>query len=76
MNRGVLGRLIAVVAIALCCVVALPAAAYAEDVPEDKTEFHITNRNDFLACVALSRQRTRRSGASISITISFLTMMI
>lgn len=57
MNRGVLGRMIAVVAIALCCVVALPAAAYAEDVPEDKTEFHITNRNDFLACVALSRQR-------------------
>lgn len=57
MNRGVLGRLIAMVAIALCCVVALPAAAYAEDVPEDKTEFHITNRNDFLACVALSRQR-------------------
>lgn len=57
MNRGVLGRLIAVVTIALCCVVALPAAAYAEDVPEDKTEFHITNRNDFLACVALSRQR-------------------
>lgn len=57
MNRGVLGRLIAVVAIALCCVVALPAAAYAEDVPEDKTEFHITNRNDFLACVELSRQR-------------------
>lgn len=57
MNRGVLSRLIAVAAIALCCVIALPAAAYAEDVPEDKTEFHITNRNDFLACVALSRQR-------------------
>ena len=57
MNRGVLSRLIAVAAIALCCVVALPAAAYAEDVPEDKTEFHITNRNDFLACVALARQR-------------------
>ena len=57
MNRGVLSRLIAVAAIALCCVVALPAAAYAEDVPEDKTEFHITNRNDFLACVARSRQR-------------------
>lgn len=53
MNRGVLGRLIAVVAIALCCVVALPAVAHAED----QTEFHITNRNDFLACVALSRQR-------------------
>lgn len=53
MNRGVLGRLVAVVAIALCCVVALPAAAHAED----QTEFHITNRNDFLACVALSRQR-------------------
>lgn len=53
MNRGVLGRLIAVVAIALCCVMVLPAAAHAED----QTEFHITNRNDFLACVALSRQR-------------------
>lgn len=53
MNRGVLGRLIAVAAIALCCVMALPAAAHAED----QTEFHITNRNDFLACVALSRQR-------------------
>lgn len=52
-NRGVLGRLIAVVAIALCCVMVLPAVAHAED----KTEFHITNRNDFLACVALSRQR-------------------
>ena len=57
MNRGVLGRLVAVAAIALCCVMVLPAAAYAEDVPEDKTEFHITNRNDFLACVARSRQR-------------------
>ena len=57
MNRGVIGRLVAVAAIALCCVMVLPAAAYAEDVPEDKTEFHITNRNDFLACVALSRQR-------------------
>lgn len=56
-NRGVLNRLIAVAAIALCCVMVLPAAAYAKDVPEDKTEFHITNRNDFLACVALSRQR-------------------
>lgn len=53
MNRGALGRLIAVAAIALCCVMALPAAAHAED----QTEFHITNRNDFLACVALSRQR-------------------
>lgn len=53
MNRGVIGRLIAVAAIALCCVMALPAAAHAED----QTEFHITNRNDFLACVALSRQR-------------------
>lgn len=52
-NRGVLSRLIAVATIALCCVVALPAAAHAED----QTEFHITNRNDFLACVALSRQR-------------------
>lgn len=53
MNRGVLSRLIAVATIVLCCVMALPAAAHAED----QTEFHITNRNDFLACVALSRQR-------------------
>lgn len=53
MNRGVLGRLAAVAAIALCCVMVLPAAAHADD----QTEFHITNRNDFLACVALSRQR-------------------
>lgn len=52
-NRGVLSRLIAVAAIALCCVMALPAVAHAED----QTEFHITNRDDFLACVALSRQR-------------------
>ena len=57
MNRGVLSRLVAVMAIALCCVVALPATAHAEDVPEDKTEFHIKNEADFLACVALSRQR-------------------
>lgn len=53
MNRGVLSRLVAVMAIALCCVVALPATAHAED----QTVFHITNRNDFLSCVALSRQR-------------------
>lgn len=52
-NRGVLSRLIAVATIALCCVMVLPAVAHAED----QTEFHITNRNDFLACVALSRQR-------------------
>lgn len=52
-NRGVLSRLIAVATIVLCCVMVLPAAAHAED----QTKFHITNRNDFLACVALSRQR-------------------
>ena len=56
-NRGVLSRLIAVAAIALCCVVALPAVAHAEGVPEDKNEYHIKNENDFLACVALSRER-------------------
>lgn len=57
MNRGMLSRLVAVAAIVLCCVMALPTAVHAEDVPENKNEFHITNRNDFLACVALSRQR-------------------
>ena len=56
-NRGVLSRLIAVAAIALCCVMALPAVAHAEDVPESQTEFHITNEADFLSCVALSRLR-------------------
>lgn len=56
-NRGVLSRLIAVAAIALCCVMALPATAHAEDVPEGTKEFHIKNEADFLSCVALSRQR-------------------
>lgn len=57
MNRGVLSRLVAVATIALCCVMALPTAAHAEDVPEAKTEFHIKNEADFLSCVALSRER-------------------
>lgn len=57
MNRGVLSRLIAVAAIVLCCVMALPTAVHAEDVPEAKTEFHIKNEADFLSCVALSRER-------------------
>lgn len=56
-NRGVLGRLVAVAAIAFCCVMVLPAAVHAEDVPEAKTEFHIKNEADFLAYVALSRER-------------------
>lgn len=55
-NRGVLSRLIAVAAIALCCVMALPAVAHAEDVPEGQ-KFHIKSAADFLACVALSRER-------------------
>lgn len=57
MNRGVLSRLIALTAIAFCCVMALPMAARAEEVPEGQTEFHITNEADFLSCVALSRER-------------------
>lgn len=57
MNRGMLSRLVAVAAIALCCVMVLPAVAHAEDVPENKNEHHIKNANDFLACVALSRER-------------------
>lgn len=56
-NRGVLSRLVAVAAIVLCCVVALPAAAYAETAPEGQTEFRIKNEADFLSCVALSRER-------------------
>ena len=57
MNRGMLCRLVAVAAIALCCVMALPMAARAEEVPEGQTEFHITNEADFISCVALSRER-------------------
>lgn len=52
MNRGMLSRLVAVAAIALCCVMALPTAAHAEE-----NEYHIKNANDFLAYVALSRER-------------------
>ena len=55
-NRGVLSRLVAVAAIALCCVMALPAVAHAEDVPEGQ-KFHIKSAAEFLTCVALSRER-------------------
>lgn len=61
MNRGMLSRLVAVAAIALCCVMALPTVVHAEDVPENKNEYHIKNANDFLACVALSRERDTSS---------------
>lgn len=57
MNRGMLSRLVAVAAIALCCVMTLPTVVHAEDVPENKNEFHIKNEADFLSCVALSRER-------------------
>ena len=56
-NRGVLSRLIAVAAIALCCVMALPAVAHAEAAPEGQNEFHIKSAAEFLTCVALSRER-------------------
>lgn len=56
-NRDMLSRLVAVAAIALCCVMALPTVVHAEDVPENKNEFHIKNEADFLSCVALSRER-------------------
>lgn len=57
MNRGALSRLVAVAAIALCCVMALPTVVHAEDVPENTNEYHIKNANDFLVYVALSRER-------------------
>ena len=56
-NRGMLSRLVAVAAIVFCCVMALPTVVHAEDVPENKNEFHIKNEADFLLCVALSRER-------------------
>lgn len=56
-NRGMLSRLVAVAAIVLCCVMALPTVVHAEDVPENKNEFHIKNEADFLSRVALSRER-------------------
>lgn len=57
MNRGMLSRLVAVAAIALCCVMALPTVVHAEDVPENTNEYHIKNANDLLVYVALSRER-------------------
>lgn len=57
MNRGMLSRLVAVAAIVLCCVMALPTVVHAEDVSENKNEFHIKNEADFLLYVALSRER-------------------
>lgn len=59
-NRGVLSRLIAVAAIALCCVMVLPAVAHAEDVPEGKIGYPIENADDFLKCVELSRESDTR----------------
>lgn len=56
-NRGMLSRLVAVAAIVLCCVMALPTSVHAEDVPENTNEYHIKNANDFLVYVALSRER-------------------
>ena len=53
MNRGMLSRLVAVAAIVLCCVMALPTVVHAEN----KNEFHIKNEADFLLYVALSRER-------------------
>lgn len=55
-NRGVLSRLIAAAVIVFCCVMALPMAVHAEDAPEGQTEYHIKNADDFLKCVALSRE--------------------
>ena len=52
-NRGMLSRLVAVAAIALCCVMALPTVVHAEDVPENTNEYHIKNANDCLVYVAL-----------------------
>lgn len=59
-NRGVLSRLIAVAAIALCCVMVLPTVAHAEDVPEGKIGYPIENADDFLKCVELSRESDTR----------------
>lgn len=56
-TRGMLSRLVAVAAIVLCCVMALPTSVHAEDVPENTNEYHIKNANDFLVYVALSRER-------------------
>lgn len=64
-KRGVLALLFTA-ALALACVLfVLPAVAHAEDAlvpvaaaePTPNNEYHITSANEFLACVALSRQR-------------------
>ena len=64
-KRGALTLLLAATLALACVLFVLPAVAHAEDAlvpvaaaePTPNNEYHITSANEFLACVALSRQR-------------------
>ena len=64
-KRGALTLLFAAALALACALFALPVVAHAEETlvpvaaaePTPNNEYHITSANEFLACVALSRQR-------------------
>lgn len=64
-KRGVLALLLAATLTLACAIFATPAVAHAEETPDltegieltSNSEFHISSANEFLACVALSRER-------------------
>ncbi|WP_462382597.1 hypothetical protein [Senegalimassilia anaerobia] len=64
-KRGALTLLFAAALALVCALFALPVVAHAEETlvpvaaaePTPNNEYHITSANEFLACVALSRQR-------------------
>lgn len=64
-KRGVLALLLTAALTLACAIFATPAVAHAEEVsdstegiePTSNSEFHISSANEFLACVALSRER-------------------
>lgn len=64
-KRGALTLLLTAALALACAIFATPAVAHAEEasdstegiVPTSNSEFHISSANEFLACVALSRER-------------------
>lgn len=64
-KRGALTLLLTAALALACAIFATPAVAHAEETPDStegieltsNSEFHISSANEFLACVALSRER-------------------
>lgn len=64
-KRGALNLLLTAALALACAIFATPAVAHAEETPDStegieltsNSEFHISSANEFLACVALSRER-------------------